>query len=176
MEMVLRPVIEVLSIAIDLYIYVIIAMAILSWLVAFNVVNTQNNFVRNLGNFLYRITEPVMGPIRRILPNFGGIDVSPIVVILACSSWQGPVRRGDDGAEHLFDHATRLGARPIFGFEEYVGEGHEWLDVVVGLMGIEVALKRGFVRHDGGFSKALGDELELLNEASTNDIVVFPEP
>ena len=83
MEMVLRPVIEVLSIAIDLYIYVIIAMAILSWLVAFNVVNTQNNFVRNLGNFLYRITEPVMGPIRRILPNFGGIDVSPIVVILA---------------------------------------------------------------------------------------------
>ncbi|MGB6538468.1 MAG: YggT family protein [Xanthobacteraceae bacterium] len=71
-----------ISFLLTLYIYVIIAYAVLSWLIAFNVVNTRNQFVRNIVEFLYRITEPVLGPIRRLLPNLGGIDISPIIVWL----------------------------------------------------------------------------------------------
>ena len=67
---------------VTLMIWCIIASAILSWLVAFNVVNTRNRAVYVIGDFLYRVTEPVLGPIRRILPNLGGLDLSPIVVIL----------------------------------------------------------------------------------------------
>ncbi len=62
--------------------YIIIAQAILSWLVAFNVINTHNDFMRSFLNALDRITEPLYRPIRRILPDFGGIDFSPIVVLL----------------------------------------------------------------------------------------------
>ena len=54
----------------------------LSWLVAFKVVNTQNRFVYMAGDFLHRVTEPALRPIRRFLPNLGGIDLSPIVLIL----------------------------------------------------------------------------------------------
>jgi YggT family protein len=67
---------------IDLYIWVVIAGAILSWLIAFNVVNTRNRFVYMVADVAYKITEPVLRPIRRILPSFGGIDLSPIVLIL----------------------------------------------------------------------------------------------
>ncbi|MFT0861381.1 YggT family protein [Ancylobacter sp. G4_0304] len=67
---------------ITLYVWILIASAILSWLVAFNVVNPSNQFVRNLGEFLWRVTEPVLAPIRRILPNLGGIDVSPVILII----------------------------------------------------------------------------------------------
>ncbi len=66
----------------DIYIWVLIASAILSWLVAFNVLNTSNRFVYSLGDFLFRITEPVLRPIRQVLPNLGGIDISPVVLIL----------------------------------------------------------------------------------------------
>ena len=62
--------------------YIIIAQAILSWLVAFNVINTYNDFVRSFLSALDRITEPLYRPIRRILPDFGGIDFSPLVVLL----------------------------------------------------------------------------------------------
>jgi len=62
--------------------YIIIAQAIISWLVAFNVINTHSDFVRTLLGALDRITEPLYRPIRRILPDFGGIDFSPIVVLL----------------------------------------------------------------------------------------------
>ena len=62
--------------------YVIIAQAILSWLVAFNVINTHNDFMRSFLGALDRLTEPLYRPIRRILPDFGGIDFSPIVVLL----------------------------------------------------------------------------------------------
>ena len=65
-----------------LYVWILIASAILSWLVAFNVVNTRNRAVYVIGDFLYRVTEPVLAPIRRILPNLGGLDLSPIIVIL----------------------------------------------------------------------------------------------
>jgi YggT family protein len=60
----------------------LIAAVVLTWLVAFNVVNTRNRFVYLLGDFLNRITEPALRPIRRLLPNFGGIDISPMVLIL----------------------------------------------------------------------------------------------
>ncbi|MEA1015800.1 YggT family protein [Sphingomonas sp. LY54] len=62
--------------------YIIIAQAIISWLVAFNVINTTNDFVRSFLYALDRITEPLYRPIRRILPDFGGIDFSPLVVLL----------------------------------------------------------------------------------------------
>jgi len=65
-----------------LYIWLLIAQAVLSWLIAFNVVNTRNQFVAMVWDFLYRITEPALGPIRRLLPNLGGIDISPVILIL----------------------------------------------------------------------------------------------
>ncbi|HEX6956407.1 MAG TPA: YggT family protein [Ferrovibrio sp.] len=67
---------------IDIYMWLLIASAIMSWLVAFNVINTSNRLVYAIGDFLYRITEPALRPIRRILPNLGGIDISPVVLIL----------------------------------------------------------------------------------------------
>ena len=66
----------------QLYIWLLIAAAVLSWLVAFNVVNTRNQFVAMVGEFLYRITEPVLRPIRNMMPNLGGIDISPVILIL----------------------------------------------------------------------------------------------
>jgi YggT family protein len=71
-----------ISYLLQLYIYVLVAAAIFSWLIAFNVVNPRNQFVLMVAQLLYAITEPVLRPIRRILPNMGGIDLSPIVVIL----------------------------------------------------------------------------------------------
>ncbi len=67
---------------IGLYITLVIVQIVLSWLVAFNVINTQNRFVYMVGDFLYRITEPALKPIRRLLPTLGGIDLSPVVLIL----------------------------------------------------------------------------------------------
>ena len=69
-------------IAIELYVWLVIISAIMSWLVAFNVINTSNRAVYVIGDFLYRITEPALRPIRRVLPNLGGMDLSPIVLIL----------------------------------------------------------------------------------------------
>jgi YggT family protein len=67
---------------IQLFIYVLIASAVLSWLVAFNVVNVRNPIVAQIGETLYRITEPALRPIRNLLPNLGGVDISPIILIL----------------------------------------------------------------------------------------------
>ena len=78
----MRALLNVILLALQLYTYLIIASAILSWLVAFNVVNTRNRAVYVIGDFLYRVTEPVLAPIRRIMPNLGGLDLSPIIVIL----------------------------------------------------------------------------------------------
>jgi YggT family protein len=66
----------------DIYSWVIIASAIVSWLVAFGVVNVRNQVVRMLVDLLYRLTEPVLRPIRRFLPNLGGIDISPVIALL----------------------------------------------------------------------------------------------
>ncbi len=67
---------------VELYIWCLIIWVVLSWLVAFNVINTHNRFVGMLGDFLDRITEPALRPIRRVMPNLGGIDISPIILIL----------------------------------------------------------------------------------------------
>ena len=76
------PLIGFLVLVIDLYIWVVIASAILSWLIAFNVVNTHNRFVYSVAETLYRLTEPALRPIRSIIPNLGGIDISPVILIL----------------------------------------------------------------------------------------------
>ena len=73
---------NLISTVVTLYIWALILSAILSWLVAFNVVNTRNRFIFTIGDFLHRLTEPALRPIRRYLPNLGGIDISPIVLIL----------------------------------------------------------------------------------------------
>ena len=73
---------DVLQLLLTVLTWIIIIQAVLSWLVAFNVINTYNDFVRSLLNALDRITEPLYRPIRRILPDFGGIDFSPLVVLL----------------------------------------------------------------------------------------------
>ncbi len=66
-----------------IYIMLVLAQVVLSWLVSFNVVNTRNRFVYLVGDFLYRVIEPALRPIRRMLPSFGGIDVSPMVLLVA---------------------------------------------------------------------------------------------
>ena len=71
-----------ISQVIELFIWLLIIQAILSWLVAFGIVNTQSNFVNMVGNFLYKITEPILKPIRRLLPEFGGVDISPVILII----------------------------------------------------------------------------------------------
>ena len=78
----MKPIIIILIYIIDLYRYLLIAAVILSWLIAFNVINTRNQFVAAVGEFLYKITEPVLRPIRRMLPDLGGLDISPIIVFL----------------------------------------------------------------------------------------------
>lgn len=76
------PLFRIIGIALDLYIWVVIIGAVLSWLIAFNILNTSNQVVYTIVDFLYRITEPALRPIRKIVPNLGGIDISPIVLIL----------------------------------------------------------------------------------------------
>lgn len=66
----------------ELYVWVLIIGAVLSWLVAFNVVNIRNRFVAMVEDFCRRVTEPVLAPIRRVVPNLGGIDISPMLLIL----------------------------------------------------------------------------------------------
>ncbi|HEY5607624.1 MAG: YggT family protein [Xanthobacteraceae bacterium] len=78
----MRSILSIILLVLDIYIWLLIAAAVLSWLVAFNVVNTRNQVVAMVGDFLYRITEPVLRPIRNFLPNLGGLDVSPVVLIL----------------------------------------------------------------------------------------------
>jgi YggT family protein len=79
---IIDPIFRIAITVLDLYIWAIIISAILSWLVHFNVVNSRNQLVHTIGSFLWRITEPVLRPIRRFVPNLGGIDISPIVLIL----------------------------------------------------------------------------------------------
>ena len=74
--------IRFINFLLDLYVFILFAAAILSWLVVFNVVNTRNPAVAMIADFLYRVTEPVLRPIRERLPNFGGIDISFIVLVL----------------------------------------------------------------------------------------------
>ena len=74
---------SIIDMILQVLVWVIIAQIIISWLVAFNVINTQSNFVRTLLDALDRMTAPLYRPIRKVMPDFGGIDFSPIVLILA---------------------------------------------------------------------------------------------
>ncbi len=76
------PLLYLFNMIVELVVWVVIASAIMSWLVAFGVVNVRHQFVRWLVEFLYRITEPVLRPIRRVLPNLGGVDISPVILLL----------------------------------------------------------------------------------------------
>ena len=67
---------------INLYIWVLIISAVMSWLIAFNVINTSNRAVYMISDFLYRVTEPALRPIRRFIPSLGGVDISPVILIL----------------------------------------------------------------------------------------------
>jgi len=78
----MNSLISLILTVINLYIWILIASAVLSWLLAFNVLNAHNRFVYTVSEFLYRITEPALRPIRRIVPLLGGVDISPVVLIL----------------------------------------------------------------------------------------------
>ena len=78
----MRAILDVLLVALDIYTWIIIASAIFSWLFAFGVVNPRNQVVSTIGDALYRLTEPALRPIRRFVPNLGGLDISPIVLLL----------------------------------------------------------------------------------------------
>ncbi|MDE1156808.1 MAG: YggT family protein [Neorhizobium sp.] len=73
---------QTIDLALNLYTWVLIASAIFSWLYAFNVINSRNQFVDAISRFLYNVTEPVLRPLRKVLPNLGGIDISPVIVLL----------------------------------------------------------------------------------------------
>jgi YggT family protein len=88
----MRSLLDVILLALQLYVWLLIGSAIMSWLVAFNVVNTRNEVVRTIFTFLDRITEPALRPIRRIMPNLGGIDISPIILLLLIFLVQGWIR------------------------------------------------------------------------------------
>jgi YggT family protein len=76
------PVLNTIMYALNIYIWILIAAAIFSWLYAFNVINSRNQFVNMIGRFLYAVTEPVLRPIRRFMPDLGGVDISPIIVFI----------------------------------------------------------------------------------------------
>ena len=71
-----------IDLVLNLYMWCFILSAVLSWLIAFNVINTHNRFIYTIGDTLYRLTEPILRPIRKFLPNLGGIDFSPVIAIL----------------------------------------------------------------------------------------------
>ncbi|WP_299478493.1 YggT family protein [uncultured Roseibium sp.] len=73
---------NVILLALELYTYVIIASAIFSWLYAFNIVNSSNQIINSIGRVLYNLTEPALRPIRRFMPDLGGIDISPVILLL----------------------------------------------------------------------------------------------
>ena len=73
---------NLVSTVISIYIWLLIAQAVLSWLVAFGIVNRYNRVVATIGDFLWRVTEPLLRPIRRVLPDLGGIDISQVILIL----------------------------------------------------------------------------------------------
>ncbi len=78
----MRAILDVILIILHIYTYIIIIVAILSWLIAFHVINIYNDMVRSIWNALNALTEPLLRPIRGALPNFGGIDISPVILLL----------------------------------------------------------------------------------------------
>ena len=82
MNVILGPIFGLIDMVFDLFIWILIIAVVMSWLISFKVVNTTNRFVYLIADFTYRITEPALRPIRRFLPNLGGLDISPIVLLM----------------------------------------------------------------------------------------------
>ena len=82
MHVILGPIIGLIDVVLGLYIWVLIFAVAVSWLISFNVLSTSNRAVYLAADILYRLTEPVLMPIRRFLPNLGGLDISPLVLLL----------------------------------------------------------------------------------------------
>ncbi|WP_342360291.1 YggT family protein [Terrarubrum flagellatum] len=78
----MRAILDVVLIVLQIYSWVVIAAVVLSWLVAFNIINMRNEIVRAIANGVYQLTEPLLGPIRRFMPNLGGLDLSPLILLL----------------------------------------------------------------------------------------------
>jgi len=93
MDVIIGPVIQLLLTVIDVYVWIIIVNIALSWLVAFNVVNTSNRFVYMIGDFAHRATEPALRPIRNMLPSMGNFDLSPVALIFGLMLIQGVLVR-----------------------------------------------------------------------------------
>lgn len=89
MDIILIPLIRVIIMALNAYWWAIIIYIVLGWLEQFNIINRYNNFVYAVHTFLFRIVEPALVPIRRLLPQMAGVDLSPIVLILAIYLIQG---------------------------------------------------------------------------------------
>jgi YggT family protein len=75
-------VLDVIMVILQLYWWIVVAMIIMSWLISFNVINTRNQFVAAVWRILNQLTEPVLRPIRNMVPNFSGLDISPIILFL----------------------------------------------------------------------------------------------
>ena len=82
MDVIVGPALVLIYHLIELYTWVLIIGVIMSWLIAFNVINLSNQFVRMVYDVVTRLTEPLLGPIRRFLPDLGGVDISPVILIL----------------------------------------------------------------------------------------------
>jgi YggT family protein len=78
----MRAVLDIILLILSLYWWVVLAMIIMSWLISFNVINTRNQFVAAVWRILNQLTEPVLRPIRRVVPSFSGLDISPIILFL----------------------------------------------------------------------------------------------
>lgn len=83
MQVIIGPILGLIDIVLGLYVWILLFSIIMSWLISFSVVNTNNRFVYVVSDFLYKLTEPALRPIRRFMPNFGGLDISPIILLLA---------------------------------------------------------------------------------------------
>jgi len=78
----MKAILDVILVILQLYWWIVLIMVIMSWLISFNVINTRNEFVAMIWRTVNQLTEPVLRPIRRIMPNFGGMDISPIILFL----------------------------------------------------------------------------------------------
>lgn len=82
MNTILIPVLQVISVALNLYWWVVLIAVIMSWLVMLNMINTHNQIIRTIGNIVHQLTEPVLRRIRRVIPSAGNVDLSAIVLFL----------------------------------------------------------------------------------------------
>ena len=101
---IIEPIFWLIDTLLDLFIILLIASIIMSWLITFNVINTSNRFVYLVGDFLYKVTEPALRRMRRILPHLGGLDISPLILLILIYFVQ----------RILFQIAVEMGIRPGF--------------------------------------------------------------